>query len=178
MLPSQAPSGMHWDAAVSKIRTAAWVSLFIAPGTFSDLGNAEFNSGGQIYGIPLRYQLSDDLAKTWRGHKLGFGANFEAIHWDFWEYSGNVIGTLNPQTLDAFFQGGVDPAYLASLHSNAPDPNPDFTTLSQSFPAALSQRMSFRNFGTYAQDEWHARQSLSLTFAFRAEHQSNPSCER
>jgi Carboxypeptidase regulatory-like domain/TonB-dependent Receptor Plug Domain len=150
---------------------------FSAHGTFTDLGNSEFNPK-QIYGVPLRYQLTDDLAKTWHNHKVGFGANLEVIHWDFWEYSFNMIGTLNPQTLDAFFQGGVDPVYVASLHGGAPDPNPDFTTLNQSFPTALSERMNFLNFATYGQDEWHARRNLSLTFALRAEHQSNPSCER
>ena len=151
---------------------------FNAQGTFTDLGNSEFNPK-QIYGLPLRYQVTDDLAKTWHSHKFGLGLNLEVIHWDFWEYSFNMIGTLSPQTLDAFFQGGVDPVYLASLKPGGnPDPNPDFTTLNKSFPTALSERMDFLNFATYGQDEWHARRNLSLTFALRAEHQSNPSCER
>jgi hypothetical protein len=165
---------IHAAQALSAFPTAL---SFSAQGTFSDLGNSEFNPR-QIYGMPLRYQLSDDLAMGWHRHKFGLGLNLEVIHWDFWEYSGNMIGTLNPQTLDAFFQGGVDPVYLASLHGSAPDPTPDFTTLHQSFPSVLSERMNFRNFGAYGQDDWHARRNLSLTFALRAEHQSNPSCER
>jgi len=32
---------------------------------------------GTSFGVPLRYQLSEDLVKTWRSHKWGFGANFE-----------------------------------------------------------------------------------------------------
>jgi len=142
-------------------------------GMFNDLGRGDFiNPLGTVYGMPLRYQVSEDLVKTWRNHKFGGGANFEVIRWDMWQYSPNVIGRLNPQTLDAFFQGGVDPAYL-----NGTESNPDFTILSQSFPAALSQRMVFHNFGGYGQDEWHLRKNLSITLALRAEHQSNPSCE-
>src|SRR4029077_3015770 len=57
-------------------------------------------------------------------------------------------------------------------------PHFDFTLLSQSFPTRRSQRMAFYNFGLYAQDEWHAGPNLTFTFALRAEHQSNPLCER
>jgi hypothetical protein len=82
-------------------------------GMFNDLGRGDFiNPLGTVYGMPLRYQVSEDLVKTWRDHKFGGGANFEVIRWDMWQYSPNVIGRLNPQTLDAFFQGGVDPAQL------------------------------------------------------------------
>src|SRR5262249_24170164 len=70
-------------------------------------------------------QLSEDLMKTWRGHKFGFGANLELINWHVFVYSPEVIGILFPQTLDAFFQGGADPN----------SPNTDFTLLWQSFPA-------------------------------------------
>jgi hypothetical protein len=73
-----------------------------------------------------------------------------------------------PLTLDAFYQGGVDPA----------SPDTDFTLLSQSFAAGTSQRMAFYNLGLYGQDEWHAQPNLTLTLALRAEHQSNPVCER
>ena len=143
----------------------------VLSGIFNDLGRSD--ALGNVHGIPQRYQLSEDLVKTRHNHKFGFGGNFEGIHWDEWEYSSDVIGTLSPQTLDAFYWGGVDPAYL-----NHTDPNPDFTVLNQSFPTSLSQRLAFYNFGVYGQDEWHARRNLSLTLAIRAEHQSNPSCER
>jgi hypothetical protein len=137
---------------------------------FNQLGgnNSNLNPLGTVYGMPLRYQLSEDIVKTLQNHKLGFGVNAEVIHWDVWEYSLNVIGRLNVQTLDAFYHGGVDPS----------SPTVDFTILNQSFPRSLSQRMAFHNFAGYAQDEWHARRSLSLTLGVRAEHQSNPSCER
>jgi len=141
---------------------------FNAPGTFTNLGRGDFinpfGSGGYI----SRYQISEDLVKVLRNHKLGFGANLERIYSTSLQYTANVIGTLAPQTLDAFYQGGVDPA--------SPDSN--FTLLSQSFPTLLSQRMAFYTLGLYAQDEWHARPNLTLTIALRAEHQSNPVCQR
>jgi hypothetical protein len=146
---------------------------FNAQGTFANIGQGGLiNPLGSVFGVPLRYQLSEDLVKTWRSHKWGFGANFERINWKLMLYSENTIGTLMPQTLDAFYQGGVDPGVLKGT-----DPNPDFTQLSQSFPADTSQRMAFNNFGLYGQDEWQARPNLALTVALRAEHQSNPVCE-
>jgi hypothetical protein len=148
------------------------VLCFCGQGTYSNLGRGDYyNPLGTVYGIPLRYQVSEDVMKTSRSHKFGFGANFEAIHWDMWQYSANAIGVLMPQTLDAFYQGGVDPAVLAGNDSI------DWTQLFQSFPSKLNQRMAFHSFGVYGQDEWHARKDLSLTFALRAEHQANPTCE-
>jgi hypothetical protein len=72
-----------------------------------------------------------------------------------------------PLTLDAFYQGGFDPA---TRKTNA-------TQLTQSFPS-ISDRLSVYNLGLYAQDEWHVRANLTLTLALRAEHQSNPVCQK
>jgi hypothetical protein len=154
---------LHPDRALSALPTRL---SFSAQGTFTDLGT-DTPSGGGVYGIPWHFQVSEDLVKMWRNHKVGFGGNLEVINWDVGPYAWGVNGTLSPQTLDAFYQGGQD--------SNSPDVN--FTQLSQSFPAAVWQRMDFYSFGLYAQDEWQARKNLSFTLALRAEHQSNPSCE-
>jgi carboxypeptidase family protein len=113
------------------------------------------------------YDFSGDLVKTSGKQKLGFGANFEQRTWNLNMDGGGGAGTLLPQSLLAFYQGGVDPAH----------PDTDFTLLSQSFPFQTSQRIASNHFGLYGQDEWHVRKSLSLTFALRAEHQSNPVCE-
>jgi len=114
-----------------------------------------------------RYDFSGDLVKTWGRQKLGFGANFEQTHWNVSNDGGSGAGVLLPQSLLAFYQGGVDPAH----------PDTDFTSLNQGFPFKTSQRIASNHFGLYGQDEWHVRKSLSLTFALRAEHQSNPVCE-
>jgi hypothetical protein len=113
-----------------------------------------------------QYQIAEDLVKTRRNHKFGAGANLERIDWTNIAYTLSAIGTLTPQTLDAFYQGGVDPA----------SPLTDFTQLSQSFPSATSERIGFYNLGLYGQDEWHARPNLTITLALRAEHYSNPIC--
>lgn len=73
---------------------------------------------------------------------------------------------LSPQSLDAFYQGGIDPA----------SPKADFTQLSQSFTSEKHLPISFLNFGIYGQDEWHARSNLTLTVSLRAELYSNPTC--
>jgi len=54
---------------------------------------------------------------------------FERIYWHITRSEVNGIGTLVPQTLDAFYQGGLDPN----------SPNSDFTQLSQSFPSNTRQ---------------------------------------
>ena len=137
---------------------------------FNDLGQSGFfNPLGVEFGVPLRYEISEDFMKSWRDHKFGFGGSFEAIHWHLSEYSPNVIGTLDPLSLDAFYWGGID---QRSSTGN------DYTELFQSFPLSLSQRITFRSYSLYGQDEWHARQNLSFSFALRAEHKSNPTCEQ
>jgi hypothetical protein len=129
---------------------------------FSSLGNSS------SWDHPYRtYAFSGDLVKTVGKQKLGFGANFEHSHWNLSFDQWDGAGFLHPQSLLAFYQGGVDPAH----------PDADFTSLSQSFPFRSSQRIVSSHFGLYGQDEWHVRKSLSLTFALRAEHQSNPVCE-
>ena len=135
--------------------------------TFSNLGGAN-----SVYAFPpgrptTQYQVSEDVMKTSGNHNLGMGANFERIDWTTFLNRVNALGTLTPQTLDAFYQGGVD---LASPQTN-------FTQLTQSFASQISQRIAFYNLGLYGQDGWHARPNLMLTFALRAEHQANPVCQ-
>jgi hypothetical protein len=154
---------LHPDQALSALPTRL---SFSAQGTFTDLGT-DTPSGGGVYSIPWHFQVSEDLVKTWRNHKIGFGGNLEVIKWDVGPYAWGVNGTVSPQTLDAFYQGGQD--------SSSADV--DFTQLSQNFSTATWQQMNFHSFGLYAQDEWQARKNLSFTLALRAEHQSNPSCE-
>jgi hypothetical protein len=123
-------------------------------------------SGGFEYSDRV-YDFSGDLVKTRGKQKLGFGATFEQRTWNISSDGWGGAGTLLPQSLLAFYQGGFDPAH----------PDTDFTLLGQSFPFQTSQRIASNHFGLYGQDEWHARKSLSLTFALRTEHQSNPVCE-
>jgi hypothetical protein len=144
------------------------VTLSIASGFFNNMGGFNGNYSPTSVGqSAAKYQISDDLFKTRGNHKFGFGANFERTHWTDIGRTFAGTGALAAQTLDAFYQGGV----------NSASPNVDFTQLTQSFAAQSSQRIAFYNFALYGQDEWHARPSLTLTLALRAEHQSNPVCK-
>lgn len=113
------------------------------------------------------YQLSDDLVKTRGRHKLGFGVSFLRTYWTGVGLNFNGTGALLPQTINAFFYGGVSPS----------DAKTDFTTLYQTYPTVTWNRFDFYSLGLYGQDEWHARANLTLTLALRADHQSNPVCE-
>jgi len=115
-----------------------------------------------------QFQFSEDFIKTLGNHKIGLGANFERTYWTILAGVPNGIGTLSVQTLEAFYQGGLDPGSSET----------DFTGLDQSFTSETSHRVVFYNFGLYGQDEWHARPDLVFTLALRAERQSNPLCRQ
>lgn len=150
----------------SQALSAFPTDLYFNSNIFSNLGGpdnlAVFGSGR----YNTQFQVSEDVQKTWGNQKFGFGASFQRILWSELPNRVNAIGQLNVQTLDAFYQGGFDPA----------SPQNDFTSLAQTFTSQTSVRLSFLNFGLYGQDEWHARPDLTLTLALRAEHYPNPVC--
>jgi Carboxypeptidase regulatory-like domain len=137
---------------------------FWAPGAFTQLGGVD--QIGAYGRRQTQYQLSEDVVKAVGKHKFSFGANLVLIDWSVLANKVNSIGVLSPQTLDAFYQGGLD---LAS-------PSTNFTSLTQSFTSQTAVPISFLNLGAYGQDEWHTRPNLTLTLALRAEHYSNPAC--
>jgi Carboxypeptidase regulatory-like domain len=138
---------------------------FYATNTFTGIGGA--NSLAFPTGRPTtQYQIAEDFVKNWHRHKVAVGLSFERIDWTYRAYTLNAAGTLTPQTLEAFYQGGVDPT----------SPGTNFTELTQSFSSATSQRLAFYTLGIYGQDAWHVLPSLTMTLALRAEHYSNPVC--
>ena len=139
------------------------ITLSFVSGAFNNLGTGLAFGYGKY---STQYQVSEDVAKAWRSHKFGFGANFARIYWSELPNKLAAAGQLNVQTLDAFFQGGVDPA----------NPGTDFTSLSQSFTSQTNLLIAFLSFSAYGEDEWRARPGLTLTLALRAEHYSNPVC--
>jgi hypothetical protein len=137
---------------------------FYVPGTFTTLGG--FNSIGRYTFDTNNIQISDDVVKVHGKHKLGIGLSFDRERW--LEYSiFDANGELNPQTMQAFYQGGYDPATLDT----------DFTTLIQAFSVRPKMSALFGGIQAYAQDDWRARKNLVLTLAIRAEHRSNFSCQ-
>ncbi len=128
--------------------------------TFASVGTSlAMRSGSST----TQYQISDDVVKTWGDHKLGFGASL--LRHDLSNLNSTDGGTVAPFTLDAFYQGGFDPA------------TGDTTVLEQSFASQLEQHISNYVLGFYVQDEWHTRPNLTVTLALRNEHQSNPVCQ-
>ena len=137
--------------------------------TFINFNSGQFNGTGFVIDFGrynTQYQLCEDVVKTVGKQKFGFGANFLRIDWSALPDKPSTIGQLNVQTLDAFYQGGVDPASRSA----------DFTSLSQPFMSGNKLPISFLNVGLYGEDEWHARPELTLTLALRGEHNSNPFC--
>jgi hypothetical protein len=137
--------------------------------TFSSVGGWNWAYALPTTARTTSYQISDDLAKTRGKHKFGFGLIFLRTDSAGSNYNWSGTGQLLPQTVDAFFWGGIDP-----------DPSKrgaNFTTLSQTYPPITRNQAAFYSLGLYSQEEWHARSNLTLTLALRADHQSNPVCE-
>ena len=123
------------------------VELVYAGNPFSVLGGWD-----AVFALPTgfkttSYQISDDMLKTRGKHKFGFGVSFLRTYWTGGGYNEDGTGHLLPQTVNAFFYGGVNPS----------SPETDFTILNQTYPAVTWNRFAFYNLGLYGQDEWHAR---------------------
>ncbi len=117
-----------------------------------------------------RYQFSEDLVKTRGNKKFLFGASLERTSWSVAGHHSEQSGVLVSQTLNALYQGGVDPGVLNGTNTN------DFTTLYRDFLAKPSRHFSSNYIALYGQAEWHAHSNLTLSFALRGEHYSNPVC--
>jgi hypothetical protein len=135
--------------------------VYLNPLGFTSLGGP-FGGAGE-YLFPqgrnaTQYQFVDDFSVTKGAHSLKFGANFrryDITDYVFSEFTNplSVITDVNN------FYNGYAAEFLQNF-SNGP-----------SNPVALW------GLGLYAQDEWRVSKSLKLTFAMRAEHNSNPVCQ-
>jgi hypothetical protein len=167
-------AGTHINQATSVANPEQTQRIFptvlnwnFAGSPFSGLGGLGYFYAQPTGSRTTSYQLSDDLLKTEGKNKLGFGVSFLRTYWMGGGYNLSGTGELFPQSINAFFYGGVSPS----------NPKTDFTTLWQSYPLVTWNRFAFYNLGLYGQEEWHAYANLTLTLALRADHQSNPVCE-
>jgi len=136
---------------------------FSVPGNFTNLGGD--NALGW-YGFDIHtLQISEDVSKIRGAHKLDFGLSFNHEHWGYYS-QWDLAGEIKPETLRAFYEGGYDPTSAG-----------DFTILTKAFSSKPRVSVNFGGLQAYVQDEWHARKNLALTFALRAEHNENFSCE-
>jgi hypothetical protein len=137
--------------------------------TFASVGGENFQFALPSTNRTTSYQISDDFVKTRDRHKFGVGViylrTYNAGHGYNWSGTGQIL----PQSVDAFYWGGVDPDPSKAVQN--------YTSLGQTYPAISSNPGTFYSLGFYGQDEWHARSNLTFTLALRADHQSNPVCE-
>ena len=137
--------------------------------TFASVGGEDYQFGLPSTGRTISYQISDDLVKRQGKQKFGVGMMFLRTYTAGHSYNWSGTGQILPQTVDAFYWGGVDLDPSKSAQN--------YTSLAQTYPAISWNPETFYSLGFYGQDEWHARSNLTLTLALRADHQSNPVCQ-
>lgn len=130
--------------------------LSFAGGAFYHLGR-DLNDWPQGRNV-TQYQILADFSKVKGKHNLKFGVNFRR----------NDITDFAP----GFFTTGQNVG--EDLNSFV---NGQGTAFIQSFATNPTQPVALYGLGLYAQDEWSVRPNLKLTFALRAEHDSNPVCQ-
>jgi hypothetical protein len=169
-------SGQWYSAVFSNPDRTATLAAFPTTILFANANIPWFNIGGAAAGgagdafFPqgrnvTQYQIGDDFSKTLGNHTLKVGTKFlryDVSDRDFGEFTS---GLVTPNSVAAFFNGGVDPATGTS------------SVLEQSFPTALSQPIALYTLAFYGEDDWKIKPNLTLTFALRAEHESNPVCQ-
>jgi len=169
-------SGQWYSAVFDNTNRAATLAAFPTTIFFGNANIPWFNLGGAAAAgagdafFPqgrnvTQYQIGDDLSKTLGNHTLKFGTKF--LHYDVSDKDFGVFtsGFVTPNSIAAFFNGGVDPATGTG------------SVLQQSFPTALSQPIALYTLAFYGEDDWKIKSNLTLTFALRVEHESNPVCQ-
>jgi len=148
-------------------------TLFLGDGTLTSLGGLDF-IGPQGRNV-TQAQLSDDVTKTVSRHTLKFGVKYRRNDVTDMVYGVNTSGTMVAGDLDAFYNGGFDPAF----NSGTPGA-PNFlntSNYSQLFPSSAEQRFKFWSVGGYAEDDIQVRSNLMISLSLRADHFSNPTCK-
>jgi Carboxypeptidase regulatory-like domain len=136
--------------------------LDLAPLGYTSLGGQNAGGAGAFI-FPqgrnaTQYQFIDDFSITKGAHSLRVGANFR--RYDITDY----VFSEGSNPLAVF--GSVD-----SLYNGLAD------TFAQNFSDRASYPVALWGLGAYVQDEWAITKKLKLTFALRAEHDSNPVCQ-
>ena len=124
--------------------------------TANPLEYSEWPQGRNV----TQYQISDDYSWTRGRHSFKFGANFRRN--DITDYTPGGFAATVPiaefANLASFFSGTVD-------------------TYEQAYATRPTEPIALYALGLYAQDEWAIKPHLKITFALRAEHNSNPVCQ-
>src|SRR3984957_818267 len=169
-------SGQWYSAVFDNANRADTLAAFPTTINFGAANIPWFNIGGAAAGgagdafFPqgrnvTQYQIGDDFSKTLGNHTLKFGTKFLRYDVSDKDFGVFTSGLVTPNSVAAFFNGGVDPATKVD------------STLEQSFPTALTQPIALYTLAFYGEDDWKIKPNLTLTFALRVEHESNPVCQ-
>jgi hypothetical protein len=156
-------AGSYYRAIFDQVDAAGTfpTQLYMVPLGFTSLGGPFGGAGEYIFPQGrnvTQYQFVDDFSVTKGAHNLKFGANYR--RYDITDYVFSEF--TNPLSIIAdvndFYNGFAD-GFL------------------QNFSSSPSEPVALWGLGLYAQDEWRIKKNLKLTFALRAEHNSNPVCQ-
>ena len=120
--------------------------------------------GGENCDVPqgratTDFEVSDDFSKVAGGNTIKIGGQFRRVDVSDHDFGTLQSGLLQVDTINDFFDGGATG-----------------DSLTQSFPQSLDEPIAYYTSGGYIEDDWRFSQTLSFTFAFRVEHDSNPIC--
>ena len=162
-------SGQWYSAPFSQPNPQAAFQAFpttltFSNGLFSNLGGLDFlfPQGRNV----TQAQLSDDFSKSFSRHTIKVGLKFrrnDVTDSSFGQFANGLV--TNGSTAD-FIAGGIG--------TGPGDPG---ATLQQQFARSSEQRFTFWQLGGYIEDDYKIRSNLTLTFALRIDHDSNPSCK-
>ncbi len=150
----------------AKVNALFPYTIFWQSEIFTQIANPTYLPGSifDTYGFPqgrnvAQYQVVDDLSVVRGNHTLKFGGNFARYNMSDYTASGMYTHPRVYFTSLSDFADGVAYRFVKRFPTR------------ESFPVATY------NLGMYAQDEWKVKNNLKLTFALRAEHNSNPVCQ-
>ncbi|MGC1107810.1 MAG: carboxypeptidase-like regulatory domain-containing protein [Candidatus Acidiferrales bacterium] len=120
--------------------------------------------GGENCDVPqgratTDFGISDDFSKVMGSNTIKIGGQFRRIDVSDHDFGTFQSGLLSVNTINDFFAGGATG-----------------DSLTQSFPQSLDEPIAYYTSGGYAEDDWRFSKTLSFTFAFRVEHDSDPIC--
>ena len=163
-------AGLWYGAQFGPANLAASLATFpaqlsLSDGSLTTLGgsNASFPTGRNI----TTMQLQDDVAINFGAHTLKFGGKGYLIKENDFYFTAGTVPTEAVVTMGAFINGGVD---------NGTGGSGGVTNFTQSFPLKPNNPVLINQLAAYAEDDWKASRSLSLTVALRLEHQGNIQC--
>lgn len=120
--------------------------------------------GGENCALPhgeatTDFEVSDDFSKVSGANTFKMGGNFRRLDLSDHNFGTLQSGLMTVNTINDFFSGGASGDSLV-----------------QSFPQSLEEPIAYYTAGGYMEDDWRYSKTLSLTFAVRAEHDSNFIC--